>query len=63
MNRASGSAQIDLLAEATIEYLTGQIEAGVEVVQLFDSWAGILPEPAFVRWVIGTFSSRSAISR
>ena len=43
---------IDLLAEATIEYLTGQIEAGVEVVQFFDSWAGILPEPAFVRWVI-----------
>src|SRR5260370_36859197 len=45
-------ALIDSLAEATIEYWTGQIEAGVEVVQLFDSWAGILPEPAFVRWVI-----------
>jgi uroporphyrinogen decarboxylase len=45
-------ALIDLLTEATIEYLTGQIEAGVEVAQLFDSWAGILPEPAFVRWVI-----------
>jgi uroporphyrinogen decarboxylase len=45
-------ALIDLLAEATIEYLTGQIEAGAEVVQLFDSWAGILPEPAFVRLVI-----------
>jgi uroporphyrinogen decarboxylase len=45
-------ALIDLLAEATIEYLTRQIEAGVEVVQLFDSWAGLLPEPAFVRWVI-----------
>jgi uroporphyrinogen decarboxylase len=45
-------ALIDLLADATIEYLTGQIEAGVEVVQLFDSWAGILPEPAFNHWVI-----------
>ncbi len=45
-------ALIDLLAEATIEYLSGQIEAGAEVVQLFDSWAGILPELAFVRWVI-----------
>jgi uroporphyrinogen decarboxylase len=43
---------INLLAEATIEYLTSQIKAGVEVVQLFDTWAGILPEPAFVRWVI-----------
>jgi len=45
-------ALIDLVSEATIDYLTGQIEAGVEVVQLFDSWAGILPEPALVRWVI-----------
>ena len=43
---------IDLLVETTIEYLTGQIEAGAEVVQLFDSWAGVLPERAFVRWVI-----------
>jgi uroporphyrinogen decarboxylase len=46
------SALIDLLAEGTIEYLTGQIQAGAELVQLFDSWAGILPEPAFGRWVI-----------
>jgi uroporphyrinogen decarboxylase len=46
-------ALIDLLAEGTIEYLAGQIEAGADLVQLFDSWAGILPEPAFERWVIG----------
>src|SRR5215471_17388041 len=43
---------IELLAESTIEYLTRQIEAGAEVVQLFDSWAGALPEWAFIRWVI-----------
>lgn len=43
---------IDLLVEGTIGYLTGQIEAGAEIVQLFDSWAGVLPEPAFERWVI-----------
>jgi uroporphyrinogen decarboxylase len=43
---------IDLLSEATIEYLAGQVEAGAEVVQIFDSWAGVLPEPAFARWVI-----------
>src|SRR5439155_13165202 len=36
-------ALIDLLVEGTIEYLAGQIEGGVEVVQLFDSWAGVLP--------------------
>jgi uroporphyrinogen decarboxylase len=45
-------ALIDLLAEATIDYLARQIDAGAEVVQLFDSWAGILPEPAFARFVI-----------
>jgi uroporphyrinogen decarboxylase len=43
---------IDRLVEATIAYLAGQIAAGAEVVQLFDSWAGILPEEGFRRWVI-----------
>ena len=45
-------ALIELIAEATIAYLSAQIEAGVEAVQLFDSWAGVLPEPEFRRWVI-----------
>ncbi len=43
---------IDCLVAATIEYLSAQIVAGVEIVQLFDSWAGVLPEPAFERWVV-----------
>ena len=43
---------IDVLIEATIVYLSMQISAGVEVVQLFDSWAGVLPEAEFSRWVI-----------
>ena len=43
---------IDLLTEATIDYLSMQIATGVEVVQLFDSWAGVLPENEFERWVI-----------
>ena len=41
-NRALFSALIDLLTEGTIEYLSRQIEAGAEVVKLFDSWAGSL---------------------
>jgi uroporphyrinogen decarboxylase len=43
---------IELLTEGTIAYLAGQIEAGAELVQLFDSWAGMLPERAFEQWVI-----------
>lgn len=45
-------AFIDLLADATILYLSRQIENGADAVQLFDSWAGLLPEPYFSRWVI-----------
>ena len=43
-------ALIELLVEATTAHLLAQIEAGAQVVQLFDSWAGVLPEPEFVRW-------------
>jgi uroporphyrinogen decarboxylase len=46
------SALIELIAEATVDYLAGQIAAGADVVQLFDSWAGVLSEPGFERWVI-----------
>jgi uroporphyrinogen decarboxylase len=41
---------IERLTAAVFEHLAAQIDAGVDVVQLFDSWAGILPEPEFVRW-------------
>jgi uroporphyrinogen decarboxylase len=50
---AGFAALIDLIVEATVEFLSGQITAGVDVVQLFDSWAGVLPEAEFERWVIG----------
>lgn len=46
------TALIELLKQSTIEYLAAQIEAGAEVVQLFDTWAGVLPEAVFERWVI-----------
>ena len=36
----------------TLDYLCGQIEAGAEAVQLFDSWAGSLSPGQFERWVI-----------
>jgi uroporphyrinogen decarboxylase len=45
-------AIIDAIVELTIEYLSRQIEAGVEAVQLFDSWAGSLSPAQFERWVI-----------
>jgi len=43
---------INVLLDATATYLVGQIDAGAEVVQIFDSWAGLLPEDEFRRWVI-----------
>src|SRR5690606_19631278 len=43
---------IDLLVEASVQYLNGQIAAGADVVQIFDSWAGGLPDSEFERWVI-----------
>lgn len=43
---------IGLLVDASIEYLTGQFKAGVDAVQIFDTWAGILPPDQFERWCI-----------
>ncbi len=43
---------IDALVESTVEFLGAQVEAGAEIIQLFDSWAGVLSEPEFERWVI-----------
>ena len=48
---AAFDALINRLSEATIEYLLAQIEAGAEVVKLFDSWAGSLQGEEFDRYV------------
>jgi uroporphyrinogen decarboxylase len=46
-NRAVFQGIIDLLTDSTIEYLSKQIDAGAEVVKLFDSWAGSLKSQDF----------------
>ena len=43
---------LDRIAAVTVEYLSGQIQAGVDAVQLFDSWAGSLAPDQFERFVI-----------
>ncbi len=43
---------IALLEEATIQYLSAQVDAGAECLQIFDSWAGLLDQAMFHRYVI-----------
>ncbi len=49
---ATFEALLDRITEATIHYLLQQIDAGAEVVKLFDSWAGALPGPVFAKYAI-----------
>ena len=42
---------IDLLCKAIVRYCEAQVAAGAEVIQLFDSWAGVLPPDERERWV------------
>ena len=51
-NRAVFEGILERLTEATIEYLSKQIEAGAEVVKLFDSWAGSLKGEDFVNYAL-----------
>ena len=51
-NRALFSALIDRLTAATVEYLSAQIEAGAEVVKIFDSWAGSLSGADFEEFAV-----------
>lgn len=43
---------IDVLVRASIDYLAGQLRAGADAVQIFDTWAGVLPPAEFARWCI-----------
>ncbi len=51
-NRAVFDALIERLTDSTIEYLSAQIDAGAEVIKLFDSWAGSLKGDAFDRYAL-----------
>lgn len=43
---------LDILGDAVAAHLIRQLEAGADVVQIFDSWAGGLPQEAFENWVV-----------
>jgi uroporphyrinogen decarboxylase len=51
-NRATFQRLIDLLVESSADYLVSQVKAGASILQIFDSWAGSLPEDEFARWCI-----------
>jgi uroporphyrinogen decarboxylase len=43
---------IDILVASITKHLIAQVEAGVDALQIFDSWAGMLPETAFDQWCV-----------
>ncbi len=45
-------ALLEWLADRTIDYLNAQIDAGAQVVQLFDSWAGALDADTYRQWIL-----------
>ena len=51
-NRELFSRLVNRLADASADFLARQIEAGVDAVQIFDSWAGVLPPEEFERWCV-----------
>ena len=51
---------IDRLVDASAEYLARQLKAGAEAVQIFDSWAGVLPPAEFDRWCVAPMAALTA---
>lgn len=43
---------IEILVQASANYLTRQFEAGIDAAQIFDTWAGVLPAGEFLKWCI-----------
>jgi uroporphyrinogen decarboxylase len=44
---------IDVVVEASVDYVVGQFRAGADAVQIFDTWSGVLSPEQFERWCIG----------
>ena len=51
-DRATFAALIDIITDATVDYLSEQVKAGAEVVKLFDSWAGSLKGDDFTDFAL-----------
>jgi len=51
-DRVGLDALIDVLVDASASYLVRQLKAGADAVQIFDTWAGVLPSDEFQRWCI-----------
>jgi uroporphyrinogen decarboxylase len=51
---------IDRLVDASAEYLRRQLAAGADAVQIFDSWAGVLPPTEFDRWCLAPIKAIAA---
>jgi uroporphyrinogen decarboxylase len=54
---------IDILIESSVDYLAAQLEAGADAVQIFDTWAGVLPPDQFERWCIAPTQKIVAVLR
>jgi uroporphyrinogen decarboxylase len=51
-DRAAFGVLTDMLVDASAAYLIRQLQAGADAVQIFDTWAGVLPTEEFVQWCI-----------
>ena len=54
------AALIGQLVDASADYLSRQLAAGAEAVQIFDSWAGVLPPAEFERWCVAPLAAIAA---
>ncbi|MGF1453986.1 MAG: uroporphyrinogen decarboxylase [Alphaproteobacteria bacterium] len=51
-NRGLFDSLMDMLVDVTAAYLSAQVKAGAQVLQVFDSWAGGLPPEGFEDWCV-----------